>query len=109
MSSDPRQSVGRRWYASRVYCAWVNRCWRCLLDPCHGDDRAHNAGTWEPSYAYSESRPEAASADRNTAAHLDESVVADHERRIKALEGLAAEQQRMTDMLTDDLTSRGRS
>jgi hypothetical protein len=27
----------RRWYSSRPYFAWVNRCWHCLIDPFHGD------------------------------------------------------------------------
>jgi hypothetical protein len=30
--------VRDRWFASRVYLAWSNRCVRCLIDPHHGDD-----------------------------------------------------------------------
>lgn len=25
------------WRGNRLSYAWVNRCWRCLLDPFHGD------------------------------------------------------------------------
>lgn len=24
-----------RFYQSRVYMAWVNRCWLCLINPTH--------------------------------------------------------------------------
>jgi hypothetical protein len=29
-----------RFYQTRIYLAWSNRCWRCLTHPFHGSEDA---------------------------------------------------------------------